>query len=554
MQATTSVLKGESLRKVVGISEETVPGRSTKTSDGIPTLGGSETVLGSAGLSGVVVTLGDISEGVGRGSIEHGVEEAEGLLARGETVRVDEGDGGTEDRGGGRGTVDLLKSSSGSEAGDTNQVGVAVGSNVREGTVVLVEVLAGRQLGGGVVQVSSDSSVLPRRTRNVVGETTTRGDEGSRVRADDLRGDGRAGERLAGGLVEGDGTRGTLGVQHGGTNRGDVGGSTREDGRQGSSDGVAVGVGITRSSLVTRRGHERDTHRGDLHELAVHTGHISLGVRARANLALARLGPAPGHGHHKRGVGGVHQSSRELIHPALHSPEPGLRIQGQREGILGIQSSLSVGELGREGTNILGNGGRLSHLLVPPSQILLVVRRIILELSNTDRGLVLTTESSGQTIHVTQHGGDDVTGANVVTLSSLGIHGAARSLQVGGLPQLRQTRHKLNHVVELSRVRQLTEVTHQSLARSNMLESVESTAEDALQLLNGSRRNDHIAASAIHVAETLGGQPLLTTKPTTKGQRTNAQPAKHRKQDHEGQQHTKGKRGIGKFKVCQCVR
>jgi len=149
------------LGKVADISVETVPVGGSETGGGIPSGGGGETVLGDARLSGVVVTLGDVLEGVGGSLVEHGVEETEGLLAGGGAVGVEEGDDSTEGGGGARGTIDLLEGGGGAEVGDTDEVGVSVGGNVGEGAVGLVEVLSRGQVGGGVVQVGVDSSILP---------------------------------------------------------------------------------------------------------------------------------------------------------------------------------------------------------------------------------------------------------------------------------------------------------------------------------------------------------------------------------------------------------
>lgn len=194
------------------------------------------------------------------------------------------------------------------------------------------------------------------------------------------------------------------------TYRGDVGGGTREDGREGSGGRTAVGVGVTRSTLVTRRGHEGDTHCGDLQELSVDTSDVVLGVSARADLTLARLGPAPRHGDSEGRVGGVGEGGGEFVHPALDSPEPGGGVQSQGEGVLNIKGSLTIGELRSEGADVLVDDSLLADLRVPPLQVLRVVGGIILEFSNTDGGDLGATEGSGNAIHVTQDGGDDVAG------------------------------------------------------------------------------------------------------------------------------------------------
>jgi len=300
----------------------------------------------------------------------------------------------------------------------------------------------------------------------------------------------------AGGLAVGDGGGLSAGVQHGGSDGGDVGRGSGEDGGEGSGGGHAVGVGISGCSLVTRRGEERDSHTGDLEELVVHTSDVVLGISAGTDLALTGLGPTPGHGDHEGRVGRVHQGGGELVHPSLNGPEPGLGAQGQGEGILSIESGLSVGELRGEGSNGLGHGGVLAYLRVPPGQILRVVRGVSLELGNANGGLHLTTEGSGDTIHVTQHSGDHITSRDIVTLSGIG-NGTTSGLQVRGLPELRQTRNEINDTVQLLRVRQLSKVTSQHLTRGNMLERIEGATENLLQSRDGSRSNDNIAASSI---------------------------------------------------------
>ena len=507
-QATSAQYTDRLRREGADIGEEVLEVGGSETSDGIPALGAGVTVLGDARLSGEVVTRGDILVSVGGSGVEHLVEETERLETTAHTVVVDERDDGTEGRGRAGGTIDLLEGDGGAGVGDTDEVGMSVGRNVGEGTVVLVEVLRRGQVGSRVIQVSSDSRTLPVGTGNVVRETSTSGDESTRVRASNLRSDGGAGEGRAGGLVVGNRGRSSVGIQHGGSDGGDPRRSTREDGRQGRGGGEAVGVSVTRSSLITRRGEERDTESSDLHELVVDTSNIRLGVRARSDLALKRLGPSPGHGDNERRVGGVDEGSGELVHPARNSPEPGLSVQGKSEGILSIESSLSVGVGGRERTDSLGDLSLLADLLIPPGKISRRVGSIILELSNADGGLLGSRDRGGDSVHVTQNGGDDVAGSDVVTLRGLGVHGTADRADGRGLIQLSQTRNEINDVVQVLGGLEGTEVTSHDLAGLNMLESVERATEHTLQERDGGSSNDNIAASGINVTDSSSSQPL----------------------------------------------
>jgi len=65
---------------------------------------------------------------------------------------------------------------------DGDQVRVTESRDVGEGTVGRVEVLGGRESDAGG-EVGRDGGVLPRRTSNIRGETTTRSDESARISA-----------------------------------------------------------------------------------------------------------------------------------------------------------------------------------------------------------------------------------------------------------------------------------------------------------------------------------------------------------------------------------
>jgi hypothetical protein len=280
------------LREGLNVVEHGREVGGSETSQRIPSLGGSETVLGAARLSALVGTSGDIVEGSGGSSghlVQDGVQEAERGLLVVLTVRVQQRDDGTEDGGRARGSVNLLELTL-----DGDQVGVSEGRNVRETTVLVVEVLGGRE-SDARGQVGGDGGRLPSGSGDVVRETTTSGDQGVGVRANLLLSGGGALVALASGLVE-DLSLTSVGGELSGSDGGNPRRGTREDGGDGSLGGVAVGVGISGSTLITRGSQEGNTSTGDLHELSVDTLDISLRVGAllSVDLALLGLGPSPG--------------------------------------------------------------------------------------------------------------------------------------------------------------------------------------------------------------------------------------------------------------------
>jgi hypothetical protein len=278
----------------VDVVDDVLDVGGTKTSDGIPTLGGTETLAARRAtiFSADVVTNSNVVE-ASRASnghlVQEGVQETEGLAVLLEGVLVEDRDDTSPDRSRGRSTTDRLNTTLVDQDGVTN--GGNIGVTTRGGVVVRSR----RELNTRA-QVSLDSRGLVRGHGGNVGETTTRSERSNIIRDGDFLATRRAGVTL---------TRANRGrrlevvngvVDLSGTNRGDVRASSGVVGleiREGT-----VGIRAAVGSRVTRSDEEGQTTKSDLLEERVDNGGITrarnteLLANVGVNVALIGFGPA----------------------------------------------------------------------------------------------------------------------------------------------------------------------------------------------------------------------------------------------------------------------
>jgi hypothetical protein len=476
--------------------------RSAETRDGVPTLGGDVTDRTAARLGAVVVAGGDVGEGA-LVSVVHlvqqGVGETDLSLAVVQQEAVQERDDSSEDRGRGRSTVDLNETL----AEHLDQVVVTVGSNVREATVGGIEVTSGQL--HTRVQVGLDDITLPSRSGGDIRETSTSGDQSGGISADTFSGGGGASHLLADRRLVGL----TLGLrrrrdQHGSTDRGDPRRGTREDG---GDTARAVSELITGGTLVTRGSQESDTLETNLDEFSVDLVDVlvrRLTVGAVDDLALLVFGPAPGHGDDVGEGLGVEQLSGELVHPAVHSPEPEGRVESKGGGVLDVEGRLSVGAVARVRSHNLVDVDLLVHALVEGGQVLLVERSIVLEFSDANGALSVDPVLARHTVHGSQDARVDV--AKRILLNRSLVDGLVVSVDGRGLNQLSQTEDHVDDLEVLGDVSS-AEDTRVDLAGRSVLVVVELSLEQVLDDSDGSNDLDEVTARNVDLLNTKALQP-----------------------------------------------